>query len=204
MASCCIIDFVAPSVDDGLAIDVGNKGHQAFPEFMFGADADVAQHRTRQLGEPFEVTQRVRHPPGRGAARQPEASLAWAAVTSLVKRRQRKLKLCVSLEIMYQLRPSAWVARGQYRHDRYRRGRVGSAGVLEQGKGLGWVAREPVRSRARPCANGRRGATRRTKEPRPGCGPCRAGSAVASTKAGEHVEPATENIRERVCVSGKS
>src|SRR5215472_9454844 len=74
--------------------------------------------------KPFEVTQRVRHPPGRGAARQPEASLAWAAVTSLVKRRQRKLKLCVSLEIMYQLRPSAWVARGQYRHDRYRRGRV--------------------------------------------------------------------------------
>jgi len=51
MASCCIIDFVAPSVDDGLAIDVGNKGHQAFPEFVFGADADVTQHRTCQLGE---------------------------------------------------------------------------------------------------------------------------------------------------------
>src|SRR5215469_3187518 len=43
--------FVAPSVDDGLAIDVGSKGHQAFPEFVFGADVDVAQHRTRQLGE---------------------------------------------------------------------------------------------------------------------------------------------------------
>ena len=51
MGSGCIIDFVAPSVDDGLAIDVGDKGHQAFPEFVFGADADVAQHRTRQLGE---------------------------------------------------------------------------------------------------------------------------------------------------------
>ena len=51
MASCCIIDFVAPSVDDGLAIDIGNKGHQAFPEFVFGADTDVAQDRTRQLGE---------------------------------------------------------------------------------------------------------------------------------------------------------
>ena len=50
MASCCVIDL-APSVDDGLAIDVGNKGHQAFPEFVLGADADVAQHRTRQLGE---------------------------------------------------------------------------------------------------------------------------------------------------------
>ena len=49
MGSGCIIDFVAPSMDDGLTIDIGNKGHQAFPEFVFGADADVAQHRTRQL-----------------------------------------------------------------------------------------------------------------------------------------------------------
>jgi len=62
--------------------------------------------------KPFEATQRVRHPPGRGAARQPEASLAWEAVTSLVKRRQRKLKPCVSLEIMYPLRPSVWFVRG--------------------------------------------------------------------------------------------
>src|SRR5208283_4271765 len=37
--------------------------------------------------------------PGRGAARQPEASLAWVAATSLVKRRQRMLKPCVSLDI---------------------------------------------------------------------------------------------------------
>src|SRR5499427_2458016 len=115
------------------------------------ATGEVLERRMECNLKPFEATQRVRHPPGRGAARQPEASLAWAAVTSLVKRRQRKLKPCVSLEIMYQLRPSAWVARGQYRHDRYRRGRVGSAGVLEQGKGLGWVAREPVRSRAPMC-----------------------------------------------------
>src|SRR6516162_10756956 len=68
--------------------------------------------------KPFEATQRVRHPPGRGAARQPEASLAWEAVTSLVKRRQRKLKPCVSLEIMYPLRPSVWFVRGRCRHDR--------------------------------------------------------------------------------------
>src|SRR5271169_441364 len=39
--------------------------------------------------KPFIAFQRVRHPPGKGAARQPEASLAWVAVTSLVKRRQR-------------------------------------------------------------------------------------------------------------------
>ena len=68
--------------------------------------------------KPFEATQRVRRPPGRGAARQPEVSLAWEAVTSLVKRSQRKLKPCVSLEIMYSLRPSVWLARGRCRHDR--------------------------------------------------------------------------------------
>src|SRR5271166_5470219 len=62
--------------------------------------------------KPFEAIQRVRPPPGRGAARQPEASLAWAAATSLVKRRQRMLKPCVSLDITYPLRPSVWVDRG--------------------------------------------------------------------------------------------
>src|SRR5271169_1557065 len=90
--------------------------------------------------KPFEAIQRVRLPPGRGAARQPEASLAREAATSLAKRRQRKLKPCVSLEIMYPLRPSVWFVRGRCRHDRKRRGLAGSAGVLEQGKGLGWVA----------------------------------------------------------------
>jgi hypothetical protein len=49
MSSGCIVDFVTPGVDDGLAIDVGNEGRQAFVEFVFGADADVAQDRTRQL-----------------------------------------------------------------------------------------------------------------------------------------------------------
>src|SRR5208283_1804211 len=102
--------------------------------------------------KPFEAIQRVRPPPGRGAARQPEASLAWETATSLVKRRQRMLKPCVSLEIMYPLRPSVWVGRGRCRQDRYWRGFVGSAGVLEQGKGVGWVARKPARSRTRPRA----------------------------------------------------
>src|ERR1700750_3052036 len=75
----------------------------------------------RKMGcdlKPFEAIQRVRPPPGKGAARQPEASLAWETVTSLVKRRQRMLKPCVSLEIMCPLRPSVWVARGQHRQDR--------------------------------------------------------------------------------------
>jgi hypothetical protein len=51
MGSCCIVDFVVPSVDHWLAIDVADEGDQAFLELVFGADADMAQHRTRQLGE---------------------------------------------------------------------------------------------------------------------------------------------------------
>jgi hypothetical protein len=38
-------------VDNWLAIDVADEGHQAFLEFVFGADADLPQQRTRQLGE---------------------------------------------------------------------------------------------------------------------------------------------------------
>ena len=49
--SSCPVDFLTPSVDDWLAIDVVNEGHQALLEFVFGTDADMAQHRTRQLGE---------------------------------------------------------------------------------------------------------------------------------------------------------
>ena len=40
-----------PGVDHWLAIDVADEGDQALLEFVFGSDADVAQHRTRQLGE---------------------------------------------------------------------------------------------------------------------------------------------------------
>jgi hypothetical protein len=36
-------------VHDGLAIDAGNKSHQAFPEFVFGADADVASTERASL-----------------------------------------------------------------------------------------------------------------------------------------------------------
>jgi hypothetical protein len=42
MASCCVSDLVAPGVDDWLAIDIVDEGHQALREFVFGADADVA------------------------------------------------------------------------------------------------------------------------------------------------------------------
>ena len=51
MASGSIIDFVVPSVDDGLVVDIGDAGHEAPLEFLLGADADVPQYRARQLGE---------------------------------------------------------------------------------------------------------------------------------------------------------
>jgi hypothetical protein len=43
--------FGSPGVDDWLAIDIVDEGHQAFLEFVFGADADVAQCRACQLGK---------------------------------------------------------------------------------------------------------------------------------------------------------
>ena len=43
MGSRCIVDFVAPSVDDWLAIDVVDEGQQSFLEFVFRVDADVAE-----------------------------------------------------------------------------------------------------------------------------------------------------------------
>ena len=42
--------------------------------------------------KPLVAVQRVRLPPGKGAARQPEASLAWRAATPVVKRRQQVMK----------------------------------------------------------------------------------------------------------------
>src|ERR1700757_2399588 len=148
--------------------------------------------------KPFEAIQRVRPPPGRGAARQPEASLAWEAATSLVKRRQRMLKPCVSLEIMYPLRPSVWVGRGRCRQDRHRRGPVGSAGVLEQGKGVGWVARKPARSRTRPRVQHAGQERRLIKCPRPTELPPRSVGALRRTRTQEgRVGPATETIRDQ-------
>ena len=69
--------------------------------------------------KPFKATQRVRRPPGKGGARQPEASLARAAATAFVKRRQRALKPCGSLEIMKAPKPSPCWVRGQHRSRRH-------------------------------------------------------------------------------------
>lgn len=154
--------------------------------------------------KPFAAIQRVRPPPGRGAARQPEASLAWAPATTLVKRRQRMLKPCVSLEIMYPLRPSVWVDRGRRRQDRQRRGPAGSAGVLEQGKGIGRIARKPVRSRLRPRRDMPERERRLTNAPGLMGPSAPSGAPRRSRTQEERVGPGTEAIRDRVCVGGKS
>ena len=153
--------------------------------------------------KPFEATQRVRHPPGRSAARQPEASLAWGAVTSLVKRRQRKLKPCVSLEIMSPLRPSVWFARGAVLARPIR------ARTCQLGRGLGAgqrlrMGRQETCEIARAHGESMPGRERRlNKGPRPDELPPSSSGVLRRTRTQEgRVEPVTETISERVCAAG--
>src|SRR5262245_54327950 len=48
------------------------------------------------------------------------------------------------------LKPLRLVKQGQHRRGRYGQGSVGSAGVLDRGKGTGRVAWKPVMSHSRP------------------------------------------------------
>src|SRR3954452_16783820 len=68
--------------------------------------------------KPFIALQRVRLPPGKGAARQPEASLAWVVATPLVKRRHWTPKPGVEPRDHALLEPSAYWSRGQHWQDR--------------------------------------------------------------------------------------
>lgn len=47
---------------------------------------------------------------------------------------------------MSLLEPSFCWVRGQHQGDRYRRGLLGPAGVLEHGRGMGWIVKEPEKS----------------------------------------------------------
>ena len=108
--------------------------------------------------KPFIVTQRVRHPPGKGGARQPEASLAWAAATPLVKRRQRVLKPCREPRDHESVEAFAVLGAGGSTGTAVMVRPSGSTGVLEQGKGTEWVTWEPERSRRHPRGNRRKGS----------------------------------------------
>jgi len=54
-----------------------------------------------------------------------------------------------SPDIITTLKPLLLVKQGQHRRDRYWQGSVGSAGVLDRGKGTGWVAWKPVMSQVK-------------------------------------------------------
>jgi len=156
--------------------------------------------------KPFAAVQRVRRPPGRGAARQPEASLAWVAATSLVKRRQRMLKPCVSLDIFLPAEafglwnPGAASTRPpQARSLRLDRGPGAGQrhGTDRQG-----TCEIPFASTG---ATGRMKERRLTNCSRPGGRPPRPSGAPRRARTmEERVEPATEAIRERDCAGGKS
>jgi hypothetical protein len=53
-----------------------------------------------------------------------------------------------SPEILVKLKPSPSLARGRIDETVNWRGIVGSAGVVDRGKGTGWIAWEPERSRS--------------------------------------------------------
>jgi hypothetical protein len=46
-----LVELVGRIVDDGVSIKVIDGGHDALLEFLFGCDADMAQHRAGELGE---------------------------------------------------------------------------------------------------------------------------------------------------------
>ena len=47
----CLGELVGPSVDDGVAIDIVDTGHDALFELVLRCNPDVAQDRAGELGE---------------------------------------------------------------------------------------------------------------------------------------------------------
>ena len=153
--------------------------------------------------KPFKATQRVRRPPGKGGARQPEASLARAAATAFVKRRQRALKPCGSLEIMKAPKPSPCWVRGQHRsrrHGQPRPIRPGSQSRAKAREGSPGNLRGPVVARTEKPGTLER---RVNKAPGPAVGSNIAGSATANTNDRARTEPRGEDISRRACAAGR-
>jgi hypothetical protein len=44
-------EFVGPSMDDGMAIDLVDTGHDALLELVLGGHANLAQDRSSEFGE---------------------------------------------------------------------------------------------------------------------------------------------------------
>src|SRR5208337_3610364 len=46
-----LVEFIGPSMDDGVSVEVVDCGHGAVLELLFGCDSDVAQDGAGELGE---------------------------------------------------------------------------------------------------------------------------------------------------------
>jgi hypothetical protein len=115
------------------------------------------------------------------------------AATPFLKRRQQVLKPRNSLDMLLMLKPSLSFERGRHRRDHQWRGIVGSAGVLERGKGTGRIVWEPERSRPRPHESEPALGQPAENVPGPVSVLHRHGSAVkASTNIGGRVVPGSE------------
>ena len=64
-------------MDDGVAVDIVNTGHDALLEFLFRCDADMAQDRASELGE--EALDEVQPRTMLGREGELEAS-SWSSV----------------------------------------------------------------------------------------------------------------------------
>ncbi len=154
--------------------------------------------------KPFATIQRVQLPPGKGAARQPEASLAWAAVTPLVKRRQQTLKPWVSPDIM-----SRWSLRSVGTGDSIDRTASGEVLPVRPGSwnrakvwdGLPGNLRDPVRVLMQPAGQGNPAHQRPQAR---GWFSAASGAPRRARSMEKHEGPRTEAIRDGACAHGKS
>src|SRR5262249_24162125 len=87
-------------------------------------------------------------------ASQPEVSLAGMVATSFLKRRQQVSKPSdLAPKFINRRTLRRGKCGGSIDETVKRRGVVGSAGVVERGKGTGWIAWKPGRSRSCPRAS---------------------------------------------------
>src|SRR5258708_20434097 len=46
-----LVEFIGPSVDDRMSVELVHGGHDAILEFLLGCDAHATQHWSREFGE---------------------------------------------------------------------------------------------------------------------------------------------------------
>ena len=152
--------------------------------------------------KPFTAIQRVRLPPGKGAARQPEPSLTWRAVTGVVKRRQGVMKRRGKPRDQQTMTPSVLTSWGQHRKRHDRRGATGRPGSWTDAE-----SREGSPGNLGGPVIARRGTTgygeNRNKAPGSTAGLHGVGSAGERTRSGKQpVDPADEPISRRAGMAG--